>query len=130
MPQTLRKERLFSSREIQKRVRELAQTLSRDYKGRELVLVGVLNGAFIFLADLVKRMTIPVQIDFVRLVQLRQRQREPGPDKSCQADRISPGWEVGADCGRHYRHRLDAGFFVPLLEGAKSGVCPHLHPGG
>ncbi len=67
MPQNLRKERLFSSREIQKRVRELAQTLSKDYKGRDLVLVGVLNGAFIFLADLVKRMTIPVQIDFVRL---------------------------------------------------------------
>jgi hypoxanthine phosphoribosyltransferase len=61
------KERLFTSREIQKRVGELARTLSREYKGRELVLIGVLNGAFIFLADLVKRMTIPVQIDFVRL---------------------------------------------------------------
>ena len=67
MAQTLQKERLFSSREIQKRVGELARTLSRDYRGRELVLIGVLNGAFIFLADLVKRMTIPVHIDFVRL---------------------------------------------------------------
>jgi hypoxanthine phosphoribosyltransferase len=67
MIRSYRKERLLSSREIQKRVGELARTLSRDYRGRELVLVGVLNGAFIFLADLVKRMTIPVQIDFVRL---------------------------------------------------------------
>jgi len=67
MTRTPPKERLFSSREIQKRVGELARTLSRDYRGRELFLIGVLNGAFIFLADLVKRMTIPVQIDFVRL---------------------------------------------------------------
>ena len=67
MSRSPHKERLFSSREIQKRVGELARTLSRDYRGRELVLIGVLNGAFIFLADLVKRMTIPVQIDFVRL---------------------------------------------------------------
>ena len=67
MFRTPKKERLFPSREIQKRVGELARTLSRDYRGRELVLIGVLNGAFIFLADLVKRMTIPVQIDFVRL---------------------------------------------------------------
>jgi hypoxanthine phosphoribosyltransferase len=67
MSRTPQKERLFSSRQIQKRVGEMARTLSRDYRGRDLVLVGVLNGAFIFLADLVKRMTIPVQIDFVRL---------------------------------------------------------------
>jgi hypoxanthine phosphoribosyltransferase len=67
MSRTPKKERLFSSREIQKRVGELARTLSRDYRGQDLVLVGVLNGAFIFLADLVKRMSIPVQIDFVRL---------------------------------------------------------------
>jgi len=67
MPRSLKKVRLLSSREIQKRVGELARSLSRDYQGRELVLVGVLNGAFIFLADLVKRMTIPVQVDFVRL---------------------------------------------------------------
>lgn len=67
MSQPLKKERLFSSREIQKRVGELAQTLSDDYQDRDLLMVGVLKGAYIFMADLVKKMTIPVRMDFVRL---------------------------------------------------------------
>ena len=44
----------------------LAQRISSDYQGRELVLVGVLKGAFIFLSDLVRKLTIPVKIDFVQ----------------------------------------------------------------
>jgi hypoxanthine phosphoribosyltransferase len=58
---------LFSRAEIDRRVQELAQEVSRDYQGRDLVLVGVLKGAFIFLADLVRAMSFPVEIDFVRL---------------------------------------------------------------
>lgn len=67
MPRTPKKEGLFSSREIQKKVGELARELSRDYRGKDLLMIGVLNGAFVFLADLVKKMTIPVTVDFVRL---------------------------------------------------------------
>ncbi len=52
---------------IAKRVEELAAEISRDYAGRDLVLVGVLKGAFIFLADLVRSLTIPAVVDFVRL---------------------------------------------------------------
>jgi hypoxanthine phosphoribosyltransferase len=44
----------------------IARQISLDYEGRPLVLVGVLKGAFIFLADLARRLTIPVQIDFIR----------------------------------------------------------------
>lgn len=44
----------------------MARRISSDYKGRDLVLVGVLKGAFIFLADLVRQLTIPVKVDFVR----------------------------------------------------------------
>ncbi|GAB4340247.1 MAG: hypoxanthine phosphoribosyltransferase [Desulfobulbaceae bacterium] len=46
---------------------ELAARISQDYADRDLVLVGVLNGAFIFLADLVRAMTIPHRIDFIRV---------------------------------------------------------------
>ena len=60
--------RLILSREvIAHRVEELADQLSRDYAGRDLIMVGVLKGAFIFLADLVRALKFPVDVDFVRL---------------------------------------------------------------
>lgn len=52
--------------EIEELTTSVARQISSDYKGRPLVVVGVLKGAFIFLADLVRRITIPVQVDFVR----------------------------------------------------------------
>jgi len=52
--------------EIEELTTAVARQISSDYKGRPLVVVGVLKGAFIFLADLVRRITIPVQVDFVR----------------------------------------------------------------
>ncbi len=60
--------RLLISREaIARRVEELAAQISQDYRGQEVLLVGVLKGAFIFLADLVRAMDFPVEVDFVRL---------------------------------------------------------------
>jgi hypoxanthine phosphoribosyltransferase len=50
---------------IEKLIDETARRISADYAGRQLVLIGVLKGAFIFMADLVRRLTIPVTIDFV-----------------------------------------------------------------
>jgi hypoxanthine phosphoribosyltransferase len=58
---------LISRAEIARRVTELAEMISRDYAGRDLVMVGVLKGAFIFLADLVRALPFPVEVDFVRL---------------------------------------------------------------
>ena len=58
---------LLSLEEIARRVTELASQVSRDYAGRDLVMVGVLKGAFIFLADLVRALPFPVVVDFVRL---------------------------------------------------------------
>ncbi|HTY13412.1 MAG TPA: hypoxanthine phosphoribosyltransferase [Candidatus Omnitrophota bacterium] len=52
---------------IKKRVKALARQISRDYKGKKLVLVGVLKGAFIFLSDLSRALTIPAEIDFVQI---------------------------------------------------------------
>jgi hypoxanthine phosphoribosyltransferase len=58
---------LISRDEIARRVAELAEEIGRDYAGRDLVMVGVLKGAFIFLADLVRSLPFPVVVDFVRL---------------------------------------------------------------
>ncbi len=56
---------MLGEREIQDRVRKLGEEISRDYTGNELLLVGVLKGAFIFLADLARCLTIPVRLDFI-----------------------------------------------------------------
>lgn len=57
---------LISADEISTRVDELARQISADYADKgEIILVGVLKGAFIFLADLSRRLTIPRQIEFI-----------------------------------------------------------------
>jgi len=58
---------LHSREQIATRVKELADTLNRDYADKELVVVGVLKGGTIFLADLVRCLDVPVIFDFVTL---------------------------------------------------------------
>lgn len=58
---------MISRDEIDSMVKRLADQISRDYSPREVVLVGVLKGAFIFLSDLARHLQVPVQIDFARL---------------------------------------------------------------
>lgn len=58
---------VLSRAEISQKVKVLAQRISEDYTGKELIVLGVLKGSFIFLADLIREITIPVQVDFVRL---------------------------------------------------------------
>ncbi|MFK7696877.1 hypoxanthine phosphoribosyltransferase [Paenibacillus sp. HJGM_3] len=56
---------IFTEEQIQRKVAELGETLSQDYEGRNPLVICVLKGAFIFMADLVKRMTIPLELDFM-----------------------------------------------------------------
>jgi hypoxanthine phosphoribosyltransferase len=58
---------LLSREQIASLVQGLADQISKDYNGRELVMVCILKGAFVFLSDLVRYLKIPVKIDFVRL---------------------------------------------------------------
>ena len=60
------KEVLISKSDINQRVEQLGREISADYHGRELHLVGVLNGAFLFLADLVRQINIPCKICFLQ----------------------------------------------------------------
>ena len=53
--------------EIKERVKAVAQQISKDMEGKNPLLLGVLNGAFIFAADLIREMTIPCEISFVKL---------------------------------------------------------------
>ena len=56
---------LVSAEDLQRRVRELGEQISRDYDGRALLLVGVLKGAVFFLSDLMRFIDIPVEVDFM-----------------------------------------------------------------
>lgn len=62
---------LIAEDRISQRVNELAERISADYAGEEVVLVGVLKGAFIFMADLARRLTIPRRIEFMALSSYR-----------------------------------------------------------
>jgi len=53
--------------EIQKRIKELAEQLSKDYKGKIPVFIGVLNGSFLFMSDIIRYMHIDCEIDFFKL---------------------------------------------------------------
>lgn len=56
---------LLSKQRIAKRIRELGRDISRDYGGKRPILVGVLRGSFVFLADLIRAIDIPVEVDFI-----------------------------------------------------------------
>lgn len=59
------KEILLSEEDIQKTVEQMGAEISRDYAGRELVLVGILKGSVMFMSDLMKEITIPCCMDFM-----------------------------------------------------------------
>ncbi len=58
---------LYSREKIAAEVRRLGQEISRDYGDQEILLVGVLKGSFLFLADLIREISSPTVVDFVRL---------------------------------------------------------------
>lgn len=56
---------LLSREQIEKRVRELGEQISRDYEGKDLIGVGILRGSVVFFSDLMRHIKIPMEIDFM-----------------------------------------------------------------
>jgi len=56
---------LIKEEDIKKKIKELGKEINRDYKNKNPILIGVLKGAFIFMADLLRELEIPVEIDFL-----------------------------------------------------------------
>jgi hypoxanthine phosphoribosyltransferase len=56
---------LVPHEDLQRRVAELGAEISREYAGRDLVMVGVLKGALLFIADLMRQLTVPCEVDFM-----------------------------------------------------------------
>jgi hypoxanthine phosphoribosyltransferase len=58
---------LIDEHTLQNRIGELGESISADYAGRDLLLIGVLKGAVFFMADLMRRLTVPCEIDFMAI---------------------------------------------------------------
>ena len=58
---------LITKDEIRQAVAKLAADIRRDYQGKELLLIGILKGSFVFMADLARELGLPVEVDFVKL---------------------------------------------------------------
>jgi len=56
---------LFNSQEIQAKVKDLADRITKDYSGKELLAVGILKGAYMFFSDLVRAIEVPLTLDFI-----------------------------------------------------------------
>lgn len=72
---------LYSEEVIQKKVQELGAAVSRDYAGRNPLVICVLKGAFIFMADLSKNIAIPIELDFMAVSSYGNSTRSSGEVK-------------------------------------------------
>ena len=121
---------LISQEQIQKRVEEMAAEISRDFSQAErLYIIGILKGAFIFLADLTRCLSVPHIVDFMALssygkstssgaVRILMDLREPieGQHVLVVEDIVDSGHTL------HYLHQI--------LRGQEPGVDPYLRAGG
>lgn len=60
-------ELMISERRIKDRIKQIARKINKDYKGSVPVFIGVLNGSFIFFADLIREITLDCEVDFMKL---------------------------------------------------------------
>lgn len=75
---------LISKEEIRDKVAKLAAEIRRDYQGKQPLLIGVLKGSFIFLADLVRILNIPLTVDFIKLSSYGSAKESSGQIKVVQ----------------------------------------------
>lgn len=69
---------LYSEEQIQNKIKELGDQLSTDYEGKNPLVICVLKGAFIFMADLVKQIRVPLEIDFMAVSSYGQSTKSSG----------------------------------------------------
>ena len=72
------REILYTQNQILQRVAEIGGKISKDYAGKDLLLVGVLKGVMLFMADLLRSITIPVEVDFMAVSSYSPEARDKG----------------------------------------------------
>jgi hypoxanthine phosphoribosyltransferase len=69
---------LFTEEAVQARIRELGAEITRDYEGKNPLVIGILKGATLFMSDLVKRIDVPVELDFMAVSSYGQSSESSG----------------------------------------------------
>ena len=72
---------LITKEEIDKRIKELAAELDRDYEGKRPLMVAILKGSVMFYADLLRAMTIPLELDFMAISSYGNKTKSSGEVK-------------------------------------------------
>jgi hypoxanthine phosphoribosyltransferase len=75
---------LITQEKIRQAVAKLAAEINRDYKDRQPLLIGILKGSFVFMADLVRQLDLPVELDFIKLSSYGSGTRTSGKVKVVQ----------------------------------------------
>lgn len=113
---------LISEEQIQKRISELGHDICKDFKGEKPILIGVLNGGFIFLADLIRNIDIDLEIDFIRISSYGDARKSTGHIKVLKplsADITDRPVIVVEDI-------VDSGLSVEFLENMLSAFSPKI----
>lgn len=72
-------QRMFASpQELQRKVLEIGQQITADYRGKNPILVGALKGVMCFMADLIRAITIPIEVDFIAISSYSAESRDQG----------------------------------------------------
>ena len=82
---------LVSRKEIAEAVNRLACEIERDYQGKQPLVIGVLKGSFVFMADLIRQLNLPLELDFIRLASYGAGKESSGKVKVVQWPQIPIG---------------------------------------
>jgi len=112
---------LISADRIQKRIQELADQISKDYRGRPVRLVGILKGSWVFLADLIRRLDLEVSVSFLGVASYGKGTKTSGEVKiTLDLDDSIEGMDVLV-----VEDILDTGETFRYLQGVLGGHQPH-----
>lgn len=110
---------LISEEDIKKRVKVLAEQINKDYKDKAPIFIGILNGCYVFMADLLREVTIDTEVDFVKI-------RSYESDKSTGTIKFRK--DISADINNRHviivEDIIDSGFTINFLVNRLKGSGP------
>ena len=118
---------LYSQEYLAGVVKELGRKISEDYKGKNLLMVSVLKGSVVFMADLMRAITIPCSIDFMSVSSYGSGVKTSGVVKISQGFGYQSGREGSPSGGGYSRQRHDASLHTRHAEPEKPQKHSALH---
>ena len=102
---------LFSREEVEAKVKELAVKIKEDYRGKHPILIGILKGSFVFMADLIRLLDFPLEVEFIKLSSYGRGRSTPGKIKVVQGLR----YPIGGRDVLVIEDIVDTGFTIAFL---------------